>query len=128
MGLRFADAGGQAGKVAVAAHQAEAVHAAAVQHVHGVDDEGRVGGVLARGVAELLYGLDGQRVQHLFPAFEVAAGPVAISALDGGSAVARHFSQQFADNAGLRVVCVNEYGQLVVGIGCHGVPLLFPAW
>ena len=53
------DAGRQAGVVAVARDDAEAVDQAAVEDVHGVDDHGAVGGVLADGVAELLDGLDG---------------------------------------------------------------------
>ena len=44
----------------------------------------------AGGVAELLDGLHGHALQHLFPALEVGGGPVAIGVLDGGRAVARN--------------------------------------
>jgi hypothetical protein len=69
----FADACGQAGEVAVAAHQAEAVEAPGVEQVHGVDDEGAVAGVFAGGVAVLLDGMDG-----VFGELEAPAGQVGV--------------------------------------------------
>ncbi len=50
------DTGRQAREVAVAGDQAEAVETVGVEQVHGVDDHGAVGGVLAYGVVELLDG------------------------------------------------------------------------
>ena len=55
----FADARGQAGEVAVRRHDAEPVHLTGVEDIHGVDDHGVVGCVLAFGIAELLDGRDG---------------------------------------------------------------------
>ena len=69
----LADAGGEPGEVAVRGDQAEAVEAAGMQEVHGVDDQRDVGRVLAGGVGELLLGEDGVAGEHPLPAG--TAGP-----------------------------------------------------
>ncbi|MNS76162.1 hypothetical protein D3C72_1097010 [compost metagenome] len=117
----LADARGQPGEVAVAGDDAEAVEAPGVQQVHGVDDHGAVGGVLAHGVAELLDRLDRVRQQSLLPSGQVGLGPVAVDALHGGHAVLGHFGQQAFHDGGRRVVGVDQHSQgraLARGI-CH---------
>src|SRR5690606_9721022 len=82
-----------------------------------------VGGVLARGVGELLDRLDGMVEQHLLPAAKVGFGPVAIDAPDAGHAVFGYFLEQSFDNGRRRVVGVDENGEeflLVRGAGFAG--------
>ena len=85
----FADTAGQTREIAVARHDAEALHRARVQDVHGVDDHGRVGGILALSVAELLDGRDGVLQQRVFPLGMERERPVAVDALVGDGAVLR---------------------------------------
>ena len=106
----FTDAGGEAGVIAVAGDQAEAIHAAGVQDIHGVDDHGAVGGVLADGVAELLDGLDGVRLQRILPAAHVGGGPVAVDAADGCQPVFADLCQHFIDQRRLGVIAIDQHG------------------
>ncbi|MNQ46790.1 hypothetical protein D3C85_606160 [compost metagenome] len=119
----LAQARGQAGEVAVAGDQAEAVEAPGVEQVHGVDDQRAVGGVLAPGVGELLDRLDGVVEQHLLPAAQLRAGPVAIDALDAGHAVFGDLFEQAFDDGGRRIVGVDQNGQMLLlpgGLGFEG--------
>jgi len=50
----FPQTRGEPGEVAVARHDAETFHILRVEDVHRVDDERRVGGVFAGGIAVLL--------------------------------------------------------------------------
>ena len=81
------DAHGQGREIAVAGHQGEGVQLLGVEQVHGVDDHGGVGGVLALRVGELLDGLNGEGMQGFLPAFQVACFPIAVGASDVGGAV-----------------------------------------
>src|SRR5690348_9310272 len=99
----FADTPGEAGEVAVAGNDAEAIQAARIKQIHRVDDQRRVGGVLAACVAELLDGLDGLLQQFLLPAFEMGVGPVAVGTLDVRGAVFGDFGEQRRDDRRLRI-------------------------
>src|SRR5690606_21518819 len=98
---------------AVGGDDAEAVDQAAVQQVHRVDDQRRVGGVLAGGVGELLDRLDRQALQVLLPAPQVGRGPVAVCTLDRGGAVARNLGEEFGCDRCLRVVGIDQDRELV---------------
>lgn len=76
----FAQAGGEAGEVAVGGDDAEAVQRGLVEQVHGVDDEGRVAGVFAVHVVVLLHGLDGVVQNHGLPVAHLGRGPVTVNA------------------------------------------------
>jgi len=89
----LADARGQAGVVAVAGDDAEALDQFTVHDVHGVDDQGAVSGVLAHGVAELLDGLHGVVVQGVLPGVHVRSCPVAVNAADGHRTVLADLGQ-----------------------------------
>ena len=54
-----------------------------MEQVHGVDDKGAVGSVLAHGVAELLDGLHGEGVEELLPAGHLGRGPVPVDSSGG---------------------------------------------
>src|SRR3546814_1436210 len=69
------------------------VEVARVQQVHRVDHHRHVRGVLAGGVGELLDRADRIGVQHLLPAVEVLALPVAVRAAHVGLAVARDLGE-----------------------------------
>ena len=84
---RFPDACSEPGVIAVAGDQAEAVHHVGVEQVHGVNDHGAVGGILANRVAELLDRLDGMEIQHILPGIHAGGGPIAVNAADGNQAV-----------------------------------------
>lgn len=109
----LADAHGEAGEVAVARDEAEAVEAARVKQVHGVDDHGAVGGVLAGGVGELLDGLDRVLEEAFLPGPEVWKGPVAIYSSDARGAVLGDLGQDACDHFGRDVVAVDEQGKPV---------------
>ncbi len=55
-------------------------------------------------------------------ALEVLRGPVAIDAIDGGGAVARHLGQQLLYDGCLCVIGVNQDGQFLVVVDCHSGP------
>ncbi|MNZ89696.1 hypothetical protein D3C78_1086310 [compost metagenome] len=110
----LAQARGQAGEVAVAGDQAEAVETAGVEQVHGVDDQRAVGGVLAAGVGELLHRLDRVVQQHLLPLAEVRLGPVAVDALDAGDAVLGDFLEEAFDDGRWCVVGVDQHGEVLL--------------
>ena len=110
----LADARRQARVVAVRRHDGEPLDQPAVHDVHGVDDQGAVGGVLAHGVAELLDGLHGVHVQGVLPGVHVLGGPVAVDAADGHRAVLGDLGQHLVQQRGLGVVAVDEHGHLVV--------------
>ena len=111
----FADAGGQAGEVGVAADEAEAVHVAGVQQVHGVDHQRDIGGVLARcphaGDSELL--LRDQRVarQCLVPAGQPAIGEIAIDAAHDRLATLGDGGEQLIGDARRDVLGVNQHSE-----------------
>lgn len=111
---RLSDASGEPREVAVRRNQTKTMKAARVEQVHGIDDERRVGGILACGVAELLHWLDCHFVQHFFPAFEVRRGPVAVGPLYACCAIARHLGKEFMNDGCLGVVGINKNCQLVV--------------
>ena len=104
----FTNAGSQAGVIAVAGDQAETIHPAGVQNVHGVDDHGAVGGVLTDCKAELLDGLNGEGVQHVLPAAHIGGSPVAVNAADGHETVLAGFSQHFFQEGGLGVITIDQ--------------------
>ena len=91
----LADASGQPCVVAVAGSEAETVHRALVEDVHGIDDQRAVRRIFADGVAKLLDGLDGVVVQHVFPAFHLRGGPVAVNAAHSNQPVFAGFRHHF---------------------------------
>ena len=93
----LADAARQAREIAVARHEAEALDRVRIEDVHRVDDHGRVGGVLADGVAELLNRRDGIVEQRVFPLGVQGARPVAVNALVGDGAVFRKLVENGLD-------------------------------
>ena len=106
----FADAGGKPCEITVGRNQAEAVETAAMEEVHRVDDEGDIGGVLPRGVGELLLGDDGVLGQEIGPCLRAGAGEVAIDAPDAG----------LADLGDLLEQTVRDLRRGVVGIDQNG--------
>ncbi len=117
----LADARRQPREVAVAGHQAEPVHRAAVEQVHRVDDQRAIGGVLAGRVAELLDGLHRVRQQLRLPLGQLRRRPVAVGAAHARRAVLRDLHQQALKMLGARVVGVDQDCEpgLVRGF-CHG--------
>ena len=69
-----------------------------VQKVHGIDDQRRVGGILAHRVAVLLNRLNGVVEQLLFPRVQRCGGPIAVDALVNQVAQAGSFLK---DDAGI---------------------------
>ena len=116
----FADARGEPREIAVARNDAETAEPAGVEQIHRVDDQRRIGRVLAGRVAELLDRLDRVRQQRFLPALELRAGPVAVDALDRRGAVLGDLGEQAVDDGGLRVVGVDENGERGGTCG-HGV-------
>ena len=127
---RLAKSCRQPREVAVARNDREALHVACIEQVHGVDDQRRVGGVLATRVGELLNRLDRMAEQMLLPADEVRCRPVAVRPLDGGRSVLGDLLEQLGGQAGGRVVGVDQYGESHgVGAGHECiVPQRRPAW
>ena len=96
-----------------------------MEDVHGVDDHGGVGGVLAGGVTVLLDGGDGVFEQHSLPTAKVGLRPVAVDALDGGGAVFGYLVEHFPDVRGRHIVGVEQYGQFeFFYFLCHKILLL----
>ncbi len=118
------DPGGQAGEIAVAGNDAEAVQLFAVEQVHGVDDHGAVRGVFPEGIGKLLDGLDGVGKQPVLPSPQPGVGPVAVDPFDCGGAVFGDLGHEPVDNGRLRVVRVDEHRQSVGVV--HKAPLTPP--
>ena len=120
----------QLGKIAVAGHQAEAVHLARIKDVHGVDHHGHVRGVLAGGIVELLNGIDGifqQRI--LLPA--VPLGPVPVDPAVGSISVIRDLVKNARRIFLTDVVRVDQHGKMLflflfVHISLHTESFLAP--
>ena len=108
---RLLQPGREPREVAVAGDQDEAADVAGVEQVHGVDDQARVGGVLAGRVGELLHRLDRPAVELGLPAREPRAGPVAVGAPHGGSAVLGRLVHDGAGVLGGGVVGVDQHGE-----------------
>ena len=83
----FADAACKTREIAIAGNDAKPLDRSGVHDVHGVDDHGRIGGIFARGVAELLNGRDRVLKQRIFPFRMQRARPVAIDTLVSDSAI-----------------------------------------
>ncbi len=117
-----ADAGSQRGEVAIARHQAEAAKVAAVEQIHGVNNQPYIGGIFPLGVGELLDGYQRMLEQNAAPAAQCLAAPVAVNALDAGYAVLGNFFKQTLCRSGRCVVGINEYRQLGLPhvLDCHG--------
>src|SRR5690606_38018629 len=118
----LADARRQAGEVAVAGDDAEAVQVAAVHQVHRVDDQRAVGGVLAGGVVELLDRRDRGGEQSVLPAAQVARGPVAVGAADAGVAVLGDLRQQVRQLGRVAVVGVDQDREAGASVAGHRMP------
>ncbi len=84
-----------------------------MQDVHCVNDHRAVGGVLADGVAELLDGLEGVEVQRVFPRVHAVRRPIPVDAADGDLSVPTRLHQHLREQGRLRVVAVNEDGDLI---------------
>lgn len=84
VGALFAQPRGEAGEIAVRRHQTESIEPPAVQKVHGIDHKGDVGCVLARGVGELLIGIDGMFSQDTDPGFKMGAGEITVNPAHAG--------------------------------------------
>ena len=78
---RLPEPGSQTGKIGIAGNQHKAVTAAGIQNIHGIYDHGRVGSVLAGGVAVLLDGSDGVLQKDGLPGGHVRRGPIPINSL-----------------------------------------------
>ncbi|MNN58400.1 hypothetical protein D3C81_1734480 [compost metagenome] len=96
-----------------------------MQHVHGVDGHGHVGGVLALDQVELLDRLDRMLVQHLHPGFQPRALPVAVGTADGYHPEHRQFGEDRLDLAARRVVGIDEqrYADVLHGPALFLVPV-----
>src|SRR5690606_2177610 len=119
----LAQARGQTGEVAVTGHQAETVEGTGVQQIHGVDDHGAVGRVLAAGVGELLDRLQRVLQQAGLPFPQSRRGPVAVDALDAGDTETGHLRQQTLDDRRIGVVRVDQNRQAVaLAVAIHRLP------
>ena len=79
-----------------------------VENVHGIDDHGRVSGVFALRVAELLDGRDGVFEQGVLPLGVHRKRPVAVDALIGYGSVLRKLVHDGLDVFRRNVVGVYE--------------------
>ena len=89
-------------------HDHEPLEVARVEQIHRVDDQRRVGGVLAARVRELLDRLDRMPEQLVLPARQLRRRPVAVRALDRRCPVLGDLRQQLGGQAGSRVVGVDQ--------------------
>ena len=110
----------QAGEVAVAGDERERLDVAGVEQVHRVDDQRRVGGVLAAGEGVLVHAADGAGVELVAPAAQVRGRPVAVGALDRRVAELRDLVEQRLGVAVRGVVGVDQHGDPVgAHVGVH---------
>jgi len=114
----LADPHGKPYEVAVAGNQAEPVKMLRVQQVHGVDNHGRVRRVLALSIGKLLHGLDGQFEKRALPSIQASTGPIAVGPLDAYGPISGDLREQGPDPCVLRVVRINENGELARRGGC----------
>src|SRR5699024_2912762 len=89
-------------------------------------DHGRVGGVLAGGVAVLLHRGDGVLQQQGLPGGQVGGSPVPVDALDGGGAVHGDLRHHVPQGGAGRVVRVNEHRQAQIHFLRHYRPSRLP--
>ncbi len=106
------DPHGEPGEVAVARYQTEAVKLVSIQQVHGVDNHGGVGRVLAVSIGKLLDRLDGLLEELILPPTQRSAGPVTVGALYAHNPISSDFREQRTDPGMLCVVRINEDRQL----------------
>lgn len=104
----------QARVVAVARHDAESVHALLVQNVHRVDDQRRIGRVLACRIGVLLNGRDGVLQQHLFPGGEFRVGEIPVNAFYRRCAVVGDLIQNILYLAVRDVVGIDQHREFLV--------------
>src|SRR4051812_9663653 len=108
--------GRQPGEVAVAGDQGEGVEVPRVEKVHRVDDERRVGRVLAHRVGELLDRLDRVARQLRLPAGELLRRPVAVRTLDRRRAVPCQLGEHGLRVGAGDVVGIDEDGESSGGL------------
>ena len=110
----FAQAGGQAGEIAVRRDDTEPVQVAAVQKVHRINDHGGVCGVFAGGIAVLLDGDDGVVEQYILPAFQTRVRPVAVDPLAGRPPERSRLIQDHLDIFGGYIIRVDQNRQFQI--------------
>jgi hypothetical protein len=104
----FPDAGGQSREIAVGRYQAESVKPAAVKQVHGVNDQGDVGGILSGRIGELLLGYDGVLRQNIGPGLGSGIGEVAIDAANARLPDLGNLLEQSVRNLCGRIVGIDQ--------------------
>lgn len=112
----FPDSCRKAGKVAVARYDAKAVESFGIEKVHGVYDHCAVGGILPAGITKLLDRYDRMLEEHLLPASQIGACPVAIDSFYAGDAVFGHLGQKAFHDGALRIIGINEYRQFLLAL------------
>ena len=85
----FANAPSKPREIAIARNDAETLDRPGIHDVHRVDDHGRIGGIFACGVAELLNGRDRVLKQRILPFGVQRACPVTVDTLVRDGAVFR---------------------------------------
>ena len=104
---------GKLGKITVAGHQAEAVHLAGIQDVHGVNDHGHIRGIFSYCIVELLDGVDGVfQKSVLLPA--VSFRPVSVNTAVGRITVIRNFVKYARRIFFTDIVRIYEYRKMLL--------------
>ena len=101
-------------EVAIAGDDAEAIDAAGVEQVHGVDHERDVGRVLASDVLTLLDGPDAVPGEQGHPGRKTRGRPVAVDPFDGGATVVLDLGEKGLEQAVGDVVGVDQDGEPAV--------------
>jgi hypothetical protein len=83
-----------------------------VEQVHGVDDHGAVGQVLARVVRRLLHRLDGMGLDAVLPGRNGRAREVGVNTPNARISVVRDFSHEAGEGLRGDIVTVNEDGEV----------------
>ena len=95
-------------EIAVAGDDAEALHIACVEDIHGIDDQPDVGGILPRCVVGLHDRCQGVAGGTLHPGVKPVLGPVTVHAADRDLPVFGEFTEDPGYIAGTDVIGINE--------------------
>src|SRR4051812_794564 len=90
----LADAGGKAGEIAIRRNQTKSIEPAAMEQVHGVDNQRDIGRIFPGGVGKLLLRYDGVLRQRVGPALGPRTGEVAIDAANACLADLRNLREK----------------------------------
>ena len=95
--------------IAVAGNDDKSIVDPAVQKIESVDHESHVGGVFARNVVKLLFGLDREAFQFILPVLKGTFAPVAVRTLHDDTTVGRDFLYDRFQLGQLSIVGIYEH-------------------